>query len=46
MRIEKEKDKIEQTENKILIAFNLENIITLPKPDVGSFFYKRKLCIT
>ena len=43
MRIEKEKDKIDKAENKILIVFDLENIATLPKADVGLLFYKRKL---
>ena len=44
MRIEKEKDKINiKTENKILVVVDLENIITLPKADVGLFFYNRKL---
>ena len=43
MKIEKEKGKINQRKNKILVVFDLENIITLPKSDVGSIFYQRKL---
>ena len=27
----------------LLVVFDLENVITLPKAEVGSFFYKRKL---
>ena len=43
MRSEKKKDKENCTENNLMIVFNLENVITLPKADVSSFFYKRKL---
>ncbi len=28
-----------------MVVFDLENVITLPKADVGSFFYKRKLTL-
>ena len=41
IRIEKVKDQINKTENKILVVFHLENI-TLLKADVGSLFYQRK----
>ena len=43
MRTEKEKEKIDKTENQIMFVFDLENIVTLPIANVGSFFYKRKL---
>ena len=43
MRTEKKKNKIDKIDNKILVAFDLENIITLLRIDVGWFFYKRKL---
>ena len=41
MRNEKEKDK--KNEEILLLSFDLQNVVTLPKADVGSFFYKRKL---
>ena len=44
MRVEKEKDKLISDENNLPVIFeNLENVIILPKAEVGSFFYKRKL---
>ena len=45
MRSEKDRDKKDDTESKIMVVFDLENVITLPKADVGSFFYKRKLTL-
>ena len=41
MREEKNKDKLITNENCLLVVFDLENVITLPKADVESFFYKR-----
>ena len=43
MSAEKAKDKANSDKNTLLIVFDLENVITLPKAEVGSFFYKRKL---
>ena len=43
MRAEKAKDKANSDKNTLLVVFDLENVITLPKAEVGSFFYKRKL---
>ena len=42
MRKEKENDKSTTQEN-VFIVFDLEIVINLPKAEVGSFFYKRKL---
>ena len=42
MRKEKEKDKMNKEATSLLVVFDLENAITLPKAEVGSFFYKRK----
>ena len=43
MRAEKAKDKANSDKNTLLVVFDLENVITLRKAEVGSFFYKRKL---
>ena len=43
MRAQKAKDKANSDKNTLLVVFDLENVITLPKVEVGSFFYKRKL---
>ena len=40
---QKKKDKLITNENCLLVVFDLENMITLPKANIGSFFYKRKL---
>ena len=40
MRINREADK---RSGKYVLCFDLKNIITLPKADISSFFYKRKL---
>ena len=47
MREENNKDKYKliTNENGLLVVFDLENVITLPKADAGSFFYKRKLTL-
>ena len=47
MRQEKKSDKLSITtdESKLLVTYDLENVITLPKAEVGSFFYKRKLTL-
>ena len=45
MREEKNKDKLISNENCLLVVFDLENVMTLPKADVGSFFYNRKLTL-
>ena len=44
MQKEKTKDKLNGNEN-LLVVFDLENVINLPKAEVGSFFYKRKLTL-
>ena len=38
MRKEKEKDKINKEATSLLVVFDLENVITLPKAEVDSFF--------
>ena len=38
MRKEKEKDKMNKEATSLLVVFDLENIITLPKAEVDSFF--------
>ena len=38
MREEKRKDKYD--DEKFLVVFDLENVITLPKAEVDCFFYK------
>ena len=44
MREKKDKDKLLiKDENYLLVVFDLENVITLPKADVRSFFYKRRM---
>ena len=45
MRKEKENDKSTTQENELIIVSDLENVISLPKGEVGSFVYKRKLNI-
>ena len=47
MRSEKDNDKDEcaKAYNKMLLVFDLENVITLPKADVSGFFYKQKLTL-
>ena len=37
--------KLITNENCLLVVFDLENVITLPKADIGSFFCKRKLTL-
>ena len=42
----KDKDKLLiKDENNLLVVFDLENEITLPKADAGSFFYENKLAL-
>ena len=43
IRKEKKNDKSTIQENELSIVFDLENVINVPKAEVGSFFYKRKL---
>ena len=45
MREEKNKDKLIINETRLLVVFDLENVITLSKADIGSLFYKRKLTL-
>ena len=45
MREQKKKDKLIINENCLLVVFDLENVITLPKANIGSFSYKRKLTL-
>lgn len=39
-KLERDSDR---SSDKLVICFDLENVITLPKADVKNFFYKRKL---
>ena len=45
MRLEKNRDKENNDEASLIVVYDLENVINLPKADVGSFFYKRKLTL-
>ena len=45
MREVKKQDKKSQSEEVCIVVFHHENVITLPKADVGCFFYKRKLTL-
>ena len=45
MRNEKGNDKLKQSDDTIMVIYDLENVITLPKAEVGIFFYKRKLTV-
>ena len=45
MRIEKSKDKSITDKKTLLVVFDLENVINVPKAEVGTFFYKRKLTV-
>ena len=45
MRKEKEIDKSYKNDNRLLVVFDLENVINLPQAEIGSFFYKRKLTL-
>ena len=40
MRKEKGKDKMNKEVTSLLVVFDLENVITLPKAEVCSFFIK------
>ncbi|KAF0708842.1 Uncharacterized protein FWK35_00033730 [Aphis craccivora] len=42
MRIERDNDKIIDSKTAV-VCFDLENVLTLPKTNVGCAFYKRKL---
>ena len=41
--VKKDRDNDRKLCDRIIICFDLENVFTLPKCGVGSFFYKRKL---
>lgn len=43
MRIEREKDRNNKINTTAVICFDLENVLPLPKTNVESAFYKRKL---
>ena len=43
MREEKKRDK--ENENILIVVFDLQNVVTLPKAEISSFFYKRKLTV-
>ena len=43
MREEKGRDKEE--EDILIVVFDLQNVVTLPKAEISSFFYKRKLTV-
>ena len=45
LAMREEKSKENTNENCLLVVFDLENVITLPKADIGLFFYKRKLIL-
>ena len=40
MRSEQENDK--KDENILLLSYDLQNVVTLAKADISSFFYKKK----
>ena len=44
MRKAVEEDKTDKNIN-ILVSFDLQNVISLPRADISSFFYKRKLTV-
>ena len=46
MRKGKNKDELIINENYLLVVFDFENVITLTKANIGSFFYKRKLTLS
>jgi hypothetical protein len=41
--VRSERDKDRREKNKLVLCFDLENVFTLPKCGISSFFYKRKL---
>ena len=43
MRNDRDADR--KDKDKFVVCFDLENVITLPKAEMSSFFYKRKLTI-
>ena len=43
MQVEMKKDKLITNENCLLVVLDLENVITLQKANIGSFFHQRKL---
>lgn len=43
MRIENDEDRKNEDPTLAIISFDLENVLTIPKTNVGSAFYKRKL---
>ena len=45
IREEKKRDKLITNGNCLLVVLDLENLITLLKADIGSFFNKRKLML-
>ena len=45
MRKEKEIDKSYKNDNRLIVVFDLENVINLPQAEIGSYFYKRKLTL-
>ena len=38
-----ERDKDRKNEDMVVVAFDLENVITCPRANISNFFYKRKL---
>lgn len=44
MRLENELDRNTIDREEAIVSFDLENVLTLPKTNVGSAFYKRKIC--
>ena len=44
MRKAVEEDKTDNNIN-ILVSFDLQNVISLPRADISSFFYKGKLSV-
>lgn len=43
MRIENDEDRKNEDPTLAIISFDLENVLTIPKTNVGCAFYKRKL---
>lgn len=44
-REEREKDRKSKSSTEAIICFDMQNVITCPRANVSSFFYKRKLNI-
>lgn len=45
IRTENDKAECEKSHYKLLLVFDLQNVVTLPTADVSNFFYKQKLTL-